>query len=158
VITAVDSNILIDILCADPRWGRNSERSLRQCLAGGSVVACDVVYGEVAGLFPSADRAREVLHSLGVRFEPTPEAAALDASRIYRQYRGRGGSRVRLMPDFLVGSHARVVADRLLTRDRGFYRAYYRALTVIGPDGPEAVPESLRIPGTVPASRSERSR
>ena len=158
MITAVDSNILIDILGADPNWGRNSERILRQCLDRGSVVACDVVYGEVASIFPSADRARDVLHRLGVRFEPTPEVAALDASVIYRQYRGRGGSRVRLLPDFLVGSHARVMADRLLTRDRGFYRAYYQGLAVLGPVGPESVRGPVRIPVTALKSRSDRSR
>jgi len=44
-----------------------------------------------------------------------------------------GGSRTRLIVDFLIGAHARERADRLLTRDRGFYRAYFDELEIVDP-------------------------
>ncbi|MGH2467728.1 MAG: hypothetical protein ACRDGL_08360, partial [Candidatus Limnocylindrales bacterium] len=51
----------------------------------------------------------------------------------WRAYRASGGARSRLVGDFLVGAHAQVLADRLLTRDRGFYRTYFRDLTILEP-------------------------
>jgi predicted nucleic acid-binding protein len=70
---------------------------------------------------------------LGVSFEPLGEAAALKAAEAWRRYRARGGNRTRIVNDFMIGAHALSVADRLLTRDRGFYRKYFVGLHVLDP-------------------------
>lgn len=48
-------------------------------------------------------------------------------------YRKSGGSRERVIADFMIGAHALANADRLLTRDRGFYRKYFKQLRVLDP-------------------------
>jgi predicted nucleic acid-binding protein len=37
--------------------------------------------------------------------------------------------------DYLIGAHARVQADALLTRDERFYRGSFKGLKVIDPTG-----------------------
>jgi hypothetical protein len=42
-----------------------------------------------------------------------------------------------LISDFIVGAHASVFAQRLITRDRGFYRAYFKGLEIVDPSEAE---------------------
>ena len=133
MITAVDTNILLDLFGADARFGSRSKEGVRNSLAKGRLVACEVVWAEVAGFFASPAAAREAMGRLGVEFEAVDLETALTASAAWKTYRGRGGRRERVVADFLIGAHALHQADRLLTRDRGFYRTYFSRLKVIDP-------------------------
>jgi predicted nucleic acid-binding protein len=37
------------------------------------------------------------------------------------------------VPDLIIGAHAAARAERLLTRDRGFYRSAFAKLTILDP-------------------------
>ena len=43
MITALDTNILLDIFLADAKFGRASALALRKVLSEGAVLACDAV-------------------------------------------------------------------------------------------------------------------
>jgi predicted nucleic acid-binding protein len=91
------------------------------------------VWTEVASFFPSPDAAQDAMNRLGVEFSPIELKTALAAGTAWKAYRRRGGRRERVVADFLIGAHALSQAERLLTRDRGFYRAYFSRLRVFDP-------------------------
>jgi len=154
VITAVDTNVLLDILIRDPEFRDGSARSLAESVAAGELVVSEPVYAEVAGSFPGRLALDAFLSALGVWLRPTgPEGLHLagEAWRIYAQRRplplvcpqcgdsqevhcGRCGASIRtrqhIVADFIVGAHAMVHADRLLTRDKGYYRSYFPELSL----------------------------
>jgi predicted nucleic acid-binding protein len=66
--------------------------------------------------------------------QPTPRAALLLAGKACRSYRGSGGLRTGVLPDFFIGSHAVTLDIPLLTRDPRRYRTYFSALTLIAPE------------------------
>jgi predicted nucleic acid-binding protein len=133
VITAVDTNVLIDIFIADRTFGEQSVQALRECLRQGSVIACEVVWAEVQSQFPSASESRLAMEKLQVRFSPCSLACAQSTGLAFARYRSKGGPKARVLADFLVGAHAEAEANQLLTRDRGFYRTYFRDLAIIDP-------------------------
>jgi predicted nucleic acid-binding protein len=133
MITAVDTSVLLDLFTADPTFGDGSREAVRAALAEGGLIACDVVWAEVAAAFPAAADATDALDRLGVRFAPLDAATAAESGQAWRSYRRRGGTRTRILADFVIGAHAAGHADRLLTRDRGFFRKYFEGLAVYDP-------------------------
>ena len=133
MITAVDTSVLLDVFTADREHLDRSRDALRDSIARGRVVACEVVWAEVAAFFPDSAVARDALDTVGLDFEPMSVESALAAGTAWSEYRGSGGSRKRVIADFLIGAHAIATADRLLTRDRGFYRSYFSGLEILDP-------------------------
>ena len=133
MITAVDSSVLLDVLLDDPSHRAGSLAALRKGRAEGALVACPVVWAEVCAAAPGTAEVRELLVAAGISFSPFDEACAQKAGEIWAAYRAAGGKRERLIPDFLVGAHALVKGAQLLSRDRGFFRVYFKGLKVVEP-------------------------
>ena len=133
MITAVDTNVLIDVVRDDPRYCIASANALRQCLREGRLVVCDVVWAELAALFPSESTLVTVMKELEAEFWPSNQTTSTLAGHYWKSYRQQGGKRQRVLADFIVAAHAMTQCDRLLTRDRGFYRTHFKGLTIIDP-------------------------
>ena len=132
MITAVDTNILLDILLPNEKFYVASAEALQES-ASGSLVMCDIAYAELCIHFESQPECDSFLESIGIQVQPLTPAAHFLASRAWRVYRRQGGRRAKILADFLIGAHAVKQATRLLSRDRGFYRSLFPSLTVYDP-------------------------
>lgn len=83
--------------------------------------------------FATPVEATEALAELGVEISPIGPDAAQAAGGARAACRRRGGPHTRVVADFLIGAHAQLQADRILTRDIRFHRSYYEDLTVLNP-------------------------
>ena len=128
MITAVDTNVLLDAIENNPQFAAQSQEWIDIALSRGDESICAVVYGELVPSFDSKADMDARLRSIGVALSPIDDAIAYEAGLRWQRYRESGGTRARLLPDFLIGAHALVSADTFLTRDEGFYRSYFPEL------------------------------
>lgn len=125
--TAVDTNALSALLSAEPKAAEVSE-ILSDALGEGALVICGPVYAELSA-YPkiSAGFMDEFLASTGIAVDfelgesVWREAALRFAKYASRRRSSRGHQPKRLLTDYIVGAHALIRADRLLTLDESCY-------------------------------------
>ncbi len=132
---AVDSSVILDVLTGDPVFGSTSSEALRRAYDTGTLVACDVVWGEVRAHFSDAAQFHGTFDDLGFIYDPLNQESAELAGDLWRKYclATRRRDRTRVVADFFIGAPARLQADALLSRDRGFFREYFSELRLIDP-------------------------
>lgn len=133
MISAIDSNVLLDLLIPNEAFADAATAMIEDAALNGSLVVCDIVYAEICIQFATQRECDHFFNSNEIRIEPLNRSAHFLASRIWREYRARGGKRNRILPDFLIGAHAQVQANRLISRDRGFYRTLFPKLSLVDP-------------------------
>ena len=133
MITAIDTNILLDILVPNETFCDASVQAFEGAATSGSLVVCDLVYAELCIHFATQRECDDFLESNDIRVEPLRREAHFLASRAWRAYRQQGGQRTRILADFLIGAHAQTQATRFISRDRGFYRKLFPSLNLIDP-------------------------
>ena len=132
MVTAVDTSVLLDVLLDDPQHASRSIAALRQASSEGSLIVCETTLAEVAPALSAGDLPR-FLSDWSLRFVASSQASAILAGEMFRLYLSRGGKRGRVVPDFLVAAHAQTHSNRLLARDRGYYRDYFEHLQLWDP-------------------------
>jgi predicted nucleic acid-binding protein len=133
MITAVDTSVLLDVWGLPNDYMAASARALRLASDRGGLCISPTVVAELAPQFDDRRLLDVCLLKLSIVVLPDNFEVGWLAGRAWAEYRRQGGSRVRVLADFLIAAHALVEADCLLTRDRGFYRQYFADLQVIEP-------------------------
>ncbi len=129
----VDSNVLLDVAWADPRWSSWSSTALASIADQAALIINPLIYAEVSIRYATLEAAESALPTSLYRREEIPYEAAFLAAKAYVQYRERGGKRRSILPDFLIGAHAAIAGYRVLTRDPRPYRGYFPTLDLISP-------------------------
>ncbi|TDK23398.1 PIN domain-containing protein [Luteimonas aestuarii] len=128
---AVDAPVLVELLTDGDRADA-VEASLRQCLGSGRVVVSDAALAQVSAALRNGADALAALEEMGVHFSAVESKSALRAGEMLRRQRQRGGD-ARPLADFLVGAHALLQCDGLVTFDTTFHRDYFKGLKLIQP-------------------------
>lgn len=121
----VDTNVIIDVLHADPVYGHTSLAALEKLSEEAELMINPVIYAELAACIEQKERLDELVPADLFRREPIPDEAAFLAGRAFRRYKQRGGGKRRMLADFLIGAHTAVQGYGLVTRDRG-YKDYFQ--------------------------------
>lgn len=116
----IDTNVLIDVIGADPEHGESSLNTLTQLCKRGVLIINPIVYAEVAAIVDSVEEADELLSLRLFRRDDLPWQACFLAGQAFRRYRRNQGQRKRMLADFLIGAHATVAGFGLVSRDHGY--------------------------------------
>jgi hypothetical protein len=133
MITAIDTNILLDVLVPNEDFYEASTNALQEAAGEGSLVISDIVYAELCIHFEIQRECDAFLEANEIRVQAPTREAHFHASRAWRTYRQQGGKRTRILADFLIGAHAQKQATVLLSRDRGFYHKLFPSLDLHDP-------------------------
>lgn len=150
--SAVDTNLLLDVLLPDPSHMERSKSLIDRARQKGAVIISEVVSAEISAHFPSRGDLDRFLREVSITLVSSTSEALHEAAQAWRRYLRRRpqelqcpqcgfpqaircprcGRRIparqHILSDFLVGGHAMILAETLLTRDRGYYRTYFPTL------------------------------
>lgn len=155
MITAVDTNVLLALLYGDEH-AEVGESELRRAYQDGRVVVTQIVYAELAadGRFETASELDRFLEDLSIGLVAPSQEALFRAGEGFRRYIDRRPDgfqcpscgtiqsircadcdadltpRQHIAADFVIGGHASVDADALVSFDTSFYETYFPSLTV----------------------------
>jgi hypothetical protein len=133
MVTAIDANIFLDLLTGSFADVKGAHAALAAAKKSGSLVVSMVCYAEISRNFSSTDETDEFFALLSCRVDKIEQNAAFLAGQFFEQYKRRGGTRTRILPDFLIAAHAQLNADRILSRDTRFFGPNFPRLKAVSP-------------------------
>jgi len=154
MITSVDTNILLDILIPETEFCLKSKQLLDEAIQKGSIIINEVIYAELSSQFKKHEDLEFFLKDTGIRLVPTNKKALYLAGKMWRLYSARKKkglqcskcgkiqeifckkcgagifTRQHIISDFIIGAFALLQSNVFLTRDRGFYKDYFKNLII----------------------------
>jgi predicted nucleic acid-binding protein len=156
MITAVDTNIILDILIPGEPFSESSKGLLDHHSLKGKLILCEIVFAELAARFPAREELVSFLDDTRMNLVYSNDKSLYMAGSRWSEYTGKSVKnrfscgkcghtieptcpkcraamtrRLHVLADFLIGAHASVYADCILSRDLGVYKTYFADLKVI---------------------------
>ena len=149
MITAVDSNIFLDVFVDDAVFFDASLAALNDARSAGTLIISEPVFSELSAAQPDPGVLEDFLRQSDVALVASTADALRHAGVAWHTYTRRRSAgticarcgmknelhcsrcgesiqhRQHVIADFIIGAHAMMHADQLLTRDRGYYRTYF---------------------------------
>jgi len=138
VLSAIDTNVISALWSQEPRAPQVAALLNEARDRGGLVIAAPVYAELMAHPWVEAGFVDRFVKDTGIRIDfEIHETVWRSAGVAYAEYAARrrrsaGGEPKRLLVDFLVGAHASVRADRLLTFDPHRYRSHFPDTELVG--------------------------
>jgi predicted nucleic acid-binding protein len=129
----VDTNILIYALKPQSTLNAWALQTLADYNVGGAVLIDPIVYAELAVGYESVPKLEQSLACFDIKLSPPSRDALFGAARAFKVYKSRGGTKMNVLPDFLIGANASDRGLALITRDTARYASYFPALQLIAP-------------------------
>lgn len=155
MITAIDTNVLLDILLDDSEFHETSKESLERQANSGSCIISPIVYSEMLAFFlkkhdlkSAIQKLEEFLADSGLEILDFNREDFILSSHAWQKFseskqincpkcgttnnfsckkcKSQIFWRIHIITDFLIGAHAQNHSDVFLTRDRGYYKKYFK--------------------------------
>ena len=89
----VDSNVLLDLVTADPVWAEWSARELRAAAATDELAVNEIVFAELSVRYTAIHQVEDLLRRTPAILVRMPRAALFLAGKVFQRYRAAGGIR-----------------------------------------------------------------
>ncbi len=152
---AIDTNILFDILLPDPKFKDSSLELIKKFSKSDRLVISEIVYSELASQFNKKPLLESFLSDVNIFIKTTSKEGLWIAAKVWAHYNNKRNKKLQctncgnlqtyyceqcneiikskqhIIPDFIIGGHATENGNVLITRDRGFYKKYFKNLKII---------------------------
>jgi predicted nucleic acid-binding protein len=129
----VDTNVWVDCMDDASPWHEWAVDQLQACSERSPLHINIIVYTELLMPAPDLNALDAMLDVFDTQRSQLPWPSAPLTAAVYAEYKRRGGSKQKPLPDFYIGAHAAVANLSVLTRDPSPYRSYFAKLAVLAP-------------------------
>lgn len=126
-----DSNVVIELVETGSQ-GAFAD-NLAEIRHGHELYTNAVIFAELSSGFSQTSDVLALFEDLRASFVPFRPEEAFRAGTAFAEYRKRGGSRMTILPDFLIGAQAVTQGWPIVTRDRKGFASYFPNVELIDP-------------------------
>lgn len=132
--TLLDTNVIIALTRTDHQFYGWAVQALKDAKTNSPpATICDISFAEASVAYNSAKELHSVLEELGIDRLPTSDEALYLAGQTLKKYRAGGGTRDKILPDFIIGAVASIEGINLVTANPKDFASRFTDVTLVVP-------------------------